>query len=144
MQKATLIHLTSLDGKPTELLSQYEGSPILILFFNIQCLGCTGRAIPLAYEYMQEFEGLKVVAIHSRFNEPKVIKQDILDIFTSKTLPFPIYFDKGHEAYDQYECEGTPHWILIDKDGNIYRSIYGSQDGAQTRLGYALADLVAG
>ena len=143
MQKATPIQLKTLEGDPISLLEQYKNKPLLILFFNLQCLGCTGRAIPLAYEYLHEFEGLEVLAIHSQFNDKEVTKQEILDIFTSKSLPFPIYFDKGHEAYSQYECEGTPHWILVNKDGYVYRSIYGSQNGAQTRLGYALADLVA-
>jgi len=142
MEKAPKTYLETLDGETIELLEEYKGKPLLIIFFNIKCLGCTSRGIPLAYDYMNEFKGLSVIGIHSNFNNKNIGKQDILDIFTTKILPFPIYFDKENKAYDDFHCEGTPHWILINRNGEIYRSVFGSQWGAQNRLPYALADLV--
>ena len=141
--KTDKIIIKSLDGETVNLMEIYHGKPLLILFFNIQCLGCVGRAIPLAYDYLQEFNNLNVVAIHTTFGKETVTKDDIVDIFTSKELPFPIYFDIEKTNYEKFECEGTPHWILLDKDGNVSKSIFGSQDGSQTRLIYALEELTA-
>lgn len=136
------IIVKSLDGDTVDLMDINLGKPLLMLFFNIQCLGCVGRAVPLAYDYLKEFANLNVVGIHTSFGKEIVTKNDILNIFTSKELPFPIYFDIEKTNYEKFECEGTPHWILIDKNGKVNRSIFGSQDGAQTRLIYALEELM--
>lgn len=143
MDKLKDIQLLTLDGERINLVDKYDGKPLLVLFFNIRCLGCVGRAIPLAYDYSKEFEGLEVVAIHTSFGKEVVTKEDIENIFTSKEVPIPIYFDIKQTNYEGFMCEGTPHWLMFDKDGNLFRSFYGSQDGAQTRLMYALDELVA-
>ena len=135
------ITVKSLEGNTLDVMDIYREKPLLILFFNIRCLGCVGRAIPLAYDYLQEFNNLNVVAIHTTFGKEAVYKEDIINIFTRKELPFPVFFDIGKTNYEKFECEGTPHWILMDKEGNINRSIFGSQDGSQTRLIYALEEL---
>ena len=138
------ILIKTLNDEQVDLINLFEGKPLLVLFFNIQCLGCVGRAIPLAYDFLQEFGGLSVVAIHTAFGKEEVGKEDILGIFTSNELPYPIYFDIGKTNYEKFECEGTPHWLLIDKEGKISKSFFGSQEGAQTRLVYALEELQNG
>ncbi|WKV11465.1 TlpA family protein disulfide reductase [Marivirga harenae] len=120
------------------LLEKYKGKPLVIIIYNNQCLGCTGRAIPLAYEYQKEYADLQVIGIHSIFNKKPVTEDDIKSIFTTQELPFPIYLDQNHQVYDQFESEGTPQWLLITAEGILYRSIFGSQLGAQNRLMYAL------
>jgi peroxiredoxin len=132
------IKVQDFDYKEVNLLEKYKGKPLLIIIYNNQCLGCTGRAIPLAYEYQQEYAHLQVIGIHSIFNKKPVTEEDIKSIFTSKELPFPIYLDQNHQVYDQFESEGTPQWLLITSEGMLYRSIFGSQLGAQNRLMYAL------
>lgn len=136
--------VNTLDGEQLDLRKEYEGKPLLALFFNIQCLGCVGRAIPLAYDFMGEFEGLNVVAIHTTFGREEVTKEDILNIFTDGELPYPIHFDIGKTNYEKFECEGTPHWLLINKAGEVEKSFFGSQEGAQTRMVYALEELING
>ncbi|SMG14219.1 AhpC/TSA family protein [Marivirga sericea] len=137
------IKVQDFDDHEVNLLEKYKGKPLLIIIYNNQCLGCTGRAIPLAYEYQQEYPNLQVVGIHSIFNKKPVTEEDIKSIFTTKELPFPIYLDQNHQIYDQFESEGTPQWLLITAEGNMYRSIFGSQLGAQNRLMYALDELCA-
>lgn len=124
-----------------DLIKKYKGNPLLIIIYNNQCLGCTGRAIPLAYEYQQEFESLQVVGIHTNFGKNKTTENDIKSIFTIDELPFRIYLDEQHKVYDQFHSEGTPQWLLITKEGQLYRSIFGSQAGTQNRLLYALEEL---
>ena len=137
------IQVLTLDGEPVNLKNDYANKSVFVLFFNRRCLGCVGRAIPLAYEYLKEYEGLEVIGIHTSFGNEVVTKDDIINIFTTKELPFPIFYDIDRTNYEKFECEGTPHWLIFDKWGNLFRSFYGSQDGAQTRLMYAIDELVA-
>jgi hypothetical protein len=81
------------------------------------------------------------VGIHSNFTNTKVTENDINSIFTKDEPPFPIFLDEGHLVYDQFDSEGTPQWLLITKDAIVSRSIFGSQEGAQNRLFYALEQL---
>ena len=118
------------------------GSPLVLIIYNNACLGCTGRALPLAYHYQQTYKHLTVIGIHSNFGEAVVTKEDIKSIFTSGEVPFPIYIDENHQVYNQFNADGTPQWLLITSDGYLYKSIFGSQEGAQNRLSYALETLV--
>lgn len=130
------------DDKTVNLLEEYVNTPLLLIIYNNQCLGCTGRAIPLAYEYQQQYKQLQVIGIHSNFNSTKVTKEDIKSIFTIDKLPFPIYIDENHQIYNQFKSEGTPQWILITDKGTLFRSIFGSQLNVQNRLSYAIEDLM--
>lgn len=135
------IKVQDFDSNELDLLKKYKGNPLLIIIYNNQCLGCTGRAIPLAYEYGKEFEKLQVIGIHSNFGENPTTEKDIKSIFTIGKLPFPIYLDEEHKVYDQFNSEGTPQWLLITSEGLLFRSIFGSQAGSQNRLLYALESL---
>lgn len=132
------IKVQDFDLNEVDLMEKFKGNPLLIIIYNNLCLGCTGRAIPLAYKYGQEFENLQVIGIHSNFNNNKITEEEIKSIFTSGELPFPIYLDNEHKVYDQFDSEGTPQWVLISEEGILYRSIFGSQLGAQNRLMYAV------
>lgn len=136
------IQLKSLEGEEfvlSNLLS--NGQVNLILFYNTYCLGCTGRAIPFAHQLSQDFPELNLIIIHTNFVNQSFSKQEILDIFTSKTSPFEIYIDPDAKAYKYFQCEGTPHWIVLDKNLQEYKSIFGSQQQAQQRLWYAIEEL---
>lgn len=136
------IQLTSLDKDVMSLDDLLKkGKVNLMLFYNTYCLGCTGRAIPFAYELSQQFPDLNLIVIHTHFGNQTFSKEEILDIFTTKTSPFEIYIDPDAEAYHHFTCEGTPHWIVLDQNLSIYRSIFGSQNQAQQRLWYAIESL---
>ena len=134
--ESILVH--DFNENEVDLIQKYRGKPLLLIIYNNQCLGCTGRAIPLAYEFKKEHQEIQVLGIHTCFNNTSVTESDIKSIFTIDELPFPIYLDCGRSVYDQFDSLGTPQWILITKDGLFSRSIFGSQDGAQNRLMYAL------
>ena len=124
-----------------DLLKKYAGKPLLIIIYNNQCLGCTGRAIPLAYEFQNEYKNIQVLGIHTNHNNAKITESAIKSIFTLDEIPFPIYLDHGRTVYDQFQSEGTPQWVLIQEDGTLFRSIFGSQEGAQNRLMYSLEEM---
>ena len=136
------INVLDLDGVPVDLMQQYKDTVLLLIIYNNDCLGCTGRAIPLAYEFQQEFPSIQVVGIHANFVGRTADKASIKAIFTSGELPFPIYIDRDHQVYDQFASEGTPQWVLLTAYGTVFRSVFGSQANAKNRLYYALESLV--
>jgi len=136
------IPVLDLDGHAVDLMTRYKNKVLLLLIYNNDCLGCTGRAIPLAYEFQQQYPSLQVTGIHSDFLNREGTKETIKAIFTSGENPFPIYIDKHHKVFDQFQAEGTPQWLLISEKGELFRSIFGSQKNAQNRLYYALESLV--
>ena len=131
------------NNNSVDLIKKYKGKLLLAIIYNNQCLGCTGRAIPLAYELQKENEEIQVVGIHTSFNSSQASESDIKSIFTVDALPFPIFLDNGRAIYDQFESSGTPQWVLITKEGKLSRTIFGSQEGAQNRLYYAIEQLKA-
>ena len=132
----------TLDYSPVDLYQRYPNQALLLLFYNNQCLGCTGRALPMAYEFKKQFPNIQTVAIHSNFGH-SVTEQEIKEIFTLDELPYPIFIDEKHKLYDFFKSEGTPQWILLTPQKKIFRSIFGSQMGAKNRLLYALEELEA-
>ncbi|WP_339680941.1 TlpA family protein disulfide reductase [Cyclobacterium marinum] len=129
------------NNNSVDLIKKYQGKSLLVIIYNNQCLGCTGRAIPLAYELQKENKEVQVIGIHTSFNAGQVTESDIKSIFTINELPFPIFLDNGRMVYDQFDSSGTPQWILITKGGKLSRTIFGSQEGAQNRLYYAIEQL---
>jgi hypothetical protein len=135
------IKVKDFSSSEIDLITVYANKPLLVIIYSNQCLGCTGRAIPLAYEYQQKYKELQVIGIHTNFTKQEVTERDIKSIFTIDELPFPIYLDDNHRVYDQFNSEGTPQWLLITPQKELYRSIFGSQAGSQNRLMYALEDI---
>ncbi len=124
----------------TYLLSDLlkENKVNLLLFYHTDCLGCTGRAIPFGYELAQKNTDINLVVIHADFKNRKRSIEEILDIFTAKEAPFPIFLDENAELYTTLHCEGTPHWIILNSEGEILHSIFGSQEGAQMKIHYSV------
>lgn len=135
------LEVKSINGEKLDLNQLYNSTHLLLIFYNNQCLGCTGRALPLAYEFTKKFKNIQVIGIHVDFSNREINEDEIVEIFTSKTLPFPIYKDIDLNLYDHFRCEGTPHWILLNKNRKVVNSIFGSQAAAHNRLLYAIEEL---
>ncbi len=115
---------------------------MLLLFFNVGCPGCMGRALPFSLELAARYPGLRLVGLHTSFEKgsdyaPARI-QAVVEYFA---LPYPVYLDDGDATFLRYEAGGTPHRVLVEAGGIIRKSIFGSMDGARQRLGYALEEL---
>ncbi|WP_299381644.1 redoxin domain-containing protein [uncultured Lacinutrix sp.] len=137
------IQVKNLDGIAVDLMAAYKNKILLLIIYNNDCLGCTGRAIPLAYKFQQEYPTIQVAGIHADFINREGTKENIKSIFTSGEVPFPIYIDEQHKVYNQFNAEGTPQWLLISEKGELFRSIFGSQENAQNRLYYALESILS-
>lgn len=131
----------NLNGNLVNLSETYPDVPKVLLFYNNQCLGCTGRALPFAYKLKNEFPNVEIIAIHCDFTAPETPAQEIIHIFTDRKLPYPIYRDIDLSLYTKFRCEGTPHWVLLSETDHVLNSIFGSQEGSQNRLLYSLTEI---
>ena len=142
MQNMTLINwqVTLLDGSAAPTLAEFQGKPTLLLFFGMQCLGCLSRGIPLAQQLAINYPELNVIGIHSNWSANPHFAEDVQNFVSEQGLQFPVLLDDWHTTYDSFEAEGTPHWVLLDEQGAIEKSFFGSQPNAIQRLTYAMIE----
>jgi len=133
--------VTNLDDAHRVERADYQGKPTLAIFFNIGCHGCMARGLPVAQNIKEQYPEINVVGIHSSFGaigrDPEQVKAELKPY----DLSFPILLDDGHVTYDAYQADGTPHWILLDENGQVQKSIFGSMPNALQRLEYSLIEL---
>ncbi len=137
-------HLETIFNDNVPSLNDFKGKPLLILFFYLGCPGCKGRAIPFANRLVYEELPIHVIGIHTRF-EGKIYSDDELKAAKDEFfIRFPFYRDIAPSAtFKNYEANGTPHWILTDKDGNVVQSIFGSDpNNALLRLDLKIKELL--
>jgi thioredoxin-related protein len=142
--KLPIVELTDLKSEKHILSSLIRKNKLnLILFYNTNCLGCTGRAIPLAYKFHKAHPFLALTVIHSSFRKEYFSKEEVLSVFTDQESPIEIYRENNHELYDFFNCEGTPHWVLMNDKQQILYSFFGSQESTQMKLQYAIEEFAA-
>ena len=58
-------------------------------------------------------------------------------------IRFPFFRDKNYDTtFLNYGAGGTPHWILVDKEGDVAYSIFGSDpNNALLRLDLKMSEL---
>lgn len=136
-------YLESIDGRIVPDYDAFKGKPLLILFFYLGCPGCIGRAIPFANKMAYEHpDSMNVLGIHSNFEGPEYSDDEITAHLTSLHVRFPVFRDAGlATTFYDYQAGGTPHWVLVNKDGKVIRSIFGSDPNrALLWLDYAITE----
>ncbi|MEL4307007.1 peroxiredoxin family protein [Joostella sp. CR20] len=141
LQDWTLLPISENQEVPN--VNDFQEKPLLILFFYMGCPGCKGRAIPFANRIVYEDVGVAVVGIHTRF-EGRVYSDDELEKAKEEFhIRFPVYRDQPEATtFKAYQAGGTPHWILIDVNGVVLQSIFGSDpNNALLRLDLKIKEL---
>ncbi len=122
--------------------------PGLMMFFNLECPSCVSRGIPFLKRLHREFgERAHVLAVHTSRGHRLLPREDVepqLLKFVGQyaRLPFPVALDLSGELARAWATEGTPHTLAFAAGGELLRSVYGSQENAQSRLEYLLSELV--
>lgn len=117
------------------------------MFFNLECPGCVARAIPLFKRYSKDYgDELELALIHTAFGHKPYSRDDVIPTLKHFAKSFaklenPIALDLTGKIAESWEILGTPHWLLFH-EGELLKSIFGSQDNARTRLGYTLSELL--
>ncbi|BBN94406.1 alkyl hydroperoxide reductase [Deinococcus grandis] len=120
--------------------------PGLVMTFNLECPGCVSRGIPFLKRLHAEFgDAVHLLAVHTSHGHRTLPREDVeptLKKFAQDyaKLPFPVALDLTGTLARHWHTEGTPHWLAFAPGGDLIRSVYGSQDNAQTRLQYLLEE----
>ncbi|MBB5362156.1 TlpA family protein disulfide reductase [Deinococcus humi] len=120
--------------------------PGLVMTFNLECAGCVSRGIPFMKKLHAEFgERVQLVAVHTSHGHRPLPREDVEPTLVKfahdfARLPFPVALDVSGDLARAWQTEGTPHWLAFAPGGELLRSVYGSQENAQTRLRYLLEE----
>lgn len=130
MQKnqAPDLTLATLDGKHMQL-SALRGRMVLINFWATTCPGCVAEMPDMIETYRRHHpQGFELIAIAMAYDPA-----DQVSAYARKNaLPFPVVLDAdGLLARKFGDIRLTPTAILIDKQGNIVRTIVGELDFAE-------------
>jgi len=131
-------------GDEIPTIESYQGKPLLILFFSLGCPGCLGRAVPYANRIVYENdEKIKVIGIHTNFEGIDFPNNRFEKAKEEFYIRFPFFRDKNYDTtFLNYGAGGTPHWILVDKEGKVDYSIFGSDpNNALLRLDLKISEL---
>ncbi|WP_019588184.1 TlpA family protein disulfide reductase [Deinococcus apachensis] len=124
--------------------------PGLVMVFNLECPACVSRGIPFLKRLHTEFGGrVELMALHTSRGHRLLAREDVEPTLVRfardfARLPFPVALDLSGDLARAWETEGTPHWFAFAPGGGLLRSVYGSQENAQTRLQYLLEEQVGG
>ena len=136
-------HLESVNLGPVPTISDFRGKPLLILFFYLGCPGCLSRAVPFANSLAFEYgDKINILGIHTHFEGPDYSDAELLTQMDALYTRFPVYRDAGlATTFHDYQAGGTPHWVLVDAEGLVVKSIFGSSpDRALLWLDYAIKE----
>lgn len=133
-------HLEALGKQPPPALADLRGKEILLLFYNNGCQGCKSRALPISKNIHQLYPEMYLIGVHTEPGRPRYSDQEILEEWEALAMPYPLFKDQGRQTYERYRAEGTPHWIWINSEGLLLRSIFGSQPNAIQRLDLLLLE----
>ncbi|MFL0063881.1 hypothetical protein V2658_14570 [Tenacibaculum maritimum] len=139
-------HIEPIFNTEVPTVKAYKGKPLLILFFNLGCPGCKGRALPYANRTVVENgTQLNVIGIHSRFEEPEYSFSDFKEAQEKYYIRFPFYKDSDIlKTFKKHHAGGTPHWLLINSEGALEYSIFGSDpNNALLRLDLKIKELIS-
>lgn len=120
--------------------------PGLVMTFNLECPGCVSRGIPFLKRLHAEYgEHVHLLAVHTSYGHRQLTREEVEPTLVKfardfAKLPFPVALDLDGSFAREWQTEGTPHWLAFAPGGELLRSVYGSQENAQTRLEYLLAE----
>lgn len=124
------------------------GAPTLVMFFNLECPGCVARGVPFLKRLQREHgAALNGALVHTALGHRSLERDDVVPTLRRFAGEFaklaqPVALDLSGELAQAWGVEGTPHWFVFDKAGQLKRSLYGSQANTQTRLEYLLEELL--
>ncbi|MDW5415759.1 hypothetical protein R6242_04135 [Iodobacter sp. CM08] len=137
-------------NQPVPSLASLRGRVVLLHAFQMLCPGCVSHGIPQAVAVSRNFAPaeLLVIGLHTVFEHHAVMGADVLQVFLHEyRIPFSVGIDQVADSspipltMQAYAMQGTPTFVLIDRQGVIRMQHFGVMDDLQ--LGVAIGRLLA-
>lgn len=139
-----------INSEPVDM-ADLRGRVVLIEAFQMLCPGCVSHGIPQAQRVQRLFDRseLVVLGLHSVFEHHDVMGPDALAAFVSEyRVTFPVAIDRPIQGRSipatmgEYQLQGTPSTLLIDRNGRLRHVALGQIDDIAlgARLGRLLAE----
>jgi peroxiredoxin len=130
-------------------LASLRGRVVVLHAFQMLCPACATHGLPQAKKTRQLFdaEEVAVIGLHTVFEHHEVMTPAALAAFVREyRFTFPIGIDTPARGsipatMREYQLQGTPSTVLIDRQGRIRMSHFGVLD--DMALGTAIGQLVA-
>lgn len=122
--KAPDFQAFTLKGKAVQLSDYIGEKPVYLKFWATWCRYCKIEMPHLQAIYDEYGAEIEVLSINVGLNDSI---ERVEKLFDDKGYSLPVVFDKQGELTTRFNVVGTPHHILIDKEGNIaYRTFLAS------------------
>jgi len=113
-------NVTTISGKQIKLSELKGNKPIYLKFWATWCSYCKAELPHLQSIYDQYGEDIEVIAINIGINDSIA---NIGKLYSENGYKLPTVFDQRGTVTNSFGVIGTPHHILIDRDGKIaYRT----------------------
>ena len=132
-------------------LADLRGRIVFLHTFQMLCPGCVSHAVPLAERIHRQFgeQGVAVIGLHTVFEHHDAMTPTALSAFLHEyRITHPVAVDEPDKAggsiplsMRQYELQGTPSTLLLDRMGRLRLHRFGQLD--ELSLGVALGSLLA-
>ncbi len=113
-------------------LSEQIGKPVVVNFWATWCGYCV-EELPdfnkLAAEYGDRVQFM-MVDLPDGYRETK---NSALSFVEQNQYTFPVFFDADYSASTAYSVQSIPMTLLIDKDGNLYKTHRGLMNESTLR-----------
>ena len=120
-KKAPDFTLQDLDGQSVSL-SDFEGKPVLINFWNSGCSPCR-REMPFLQEVYGEIPGSELVMLTINIGESSATVKKFLG---DNNLSLPVLLDANAAVAQSYSMPGIPTTFFIDRDGILQVKVIGA------------------
>jgi len=115
--------LTDLNGK-TFKLSAKRGKTVLLFFGTTWCPACR-QQFPLCKEIYNKYNSRGLEFVYINIMEPR---GKVARFVQANALPFRILLDDNANVANTYEVIGVPTFVLINKDGKIFKKSHSVAD----------------
>lgn len=133
--------LTDAKGEQKQL-SDYRGNVVILSFWASWCAPCLVE-LPTFADLEKRFgdKGLRILPVNvDEGNEGQTFAADF---WKKGQFPFPSFFDTNKALAQQFEIEMLPSNFVIDKQGRLAFSSFGSNDWGNEETVEFLANLLA-
>jgi peroxiredoxin len=131
-------------------LDALRGKIIVLSAFQILCAGCVHHSVPQMQRVFDLFDpaDVAVIGLHTVFEDHARMNPAALATFIAQhqlTLPIAVDMEDGQQGLPltmrAYQMQGTPSFILIDRNGFLRMHRFGQKDDLS--IGAAIGQLLS-